>query len=96
MLGKEDFVSFQTAKKLHEKGYSGVITASTLYEVQIWLISKGLFVNVQYFSGNYFNYEILTIPKHDLICLHNPILHYCYNSYQSALSAGIDEALNLI
>lgn len=37
MIGKEDFVTFEVAKMLHEKGYSGMITCTTLYEAQKWL-----------------------------------------------------------
>lgn len=36
MIGKEDYVSFETAKLLHEKGYSGMITCTTLYEAARW------------------------------------------------------------
>lgn len=34
MIGIEDYVSVETARVLHEKGYSGMITAATLYEAQ--------------------------------------------------------------
>lgn len=95
MIGIEDYVSVETARVLHEKGYSGMITAATLYEVQMWLIRKGLFVNIQYYTGDYYNYEILTVPNHDIVGLSDrPVVFW--GSYQEALSAGIDEALKLI
>lgn len=95
MIGKEDFVSFETAELLHEKGYSGMVTAATLYEVQMWLIRKGLFVNIQYYTSDCYNYEILTVPNHTLVGLADRPVGY-WHSYQEALSAGIDEALKLI
>lgn len=95
MFGQEDYVSCEAAKVLHQKGYSGMITAATLYEVQMWLIRKGLFVNIQYYTGDCYNYEILTVPDHALIGLADrPVVFW--GSYQDALSAGIDEALKLI
>lgn len=95
MIGKEDYVSFETAKMLHEKGYSGMITCTTLYEAQMWLIRKGLFVNIQYYTGDCYNYEILTVPNHNLVGLADRPVAY-WHSYQEALSTGIDEALKLI
>lgn len=95
MIGKEDFVTFEVAKMLHDKGYSGMITAATLYEVQMWLIRKGLFVNIQYYTGDCYNYEILTVPDHALVGLADRPAAY-WGSYQEALSKGIDEALKLI
>lgn len=95
MLGREDYVSFETAITLHEKGYSGMVTAATLYEVQMWLIRKGLFVNIQYYTGDCYNYEILTVPGHALVGLADRPAAY-WGSYQEALSEGIEEALKLI
>lgn len=44
---------------------------------------------------NYWLYDILTIPTHDLIGLSDrPIVRY--NTYEEALEAGIQEALKLI
>lgn len=43
MIGKEDFVTFEVAKMLHEKGYSGMITCAMLYEAarcKIWCNAK--------------------------------------------------------
>lgn len=95
MLGKEDFVSFETAELLYEKGYRGTVAAATLYEVQMWLLRKGLFVNIQYYTGDCYNYEILTVPNHTLVGLASRPVAY-WHTYQEALSTGIDEALKLI
>lgn len=45
--------------------------------------------------GDYWLYDILTIPTHDLIGLEDraPVR---YNTYEEALEAGIQEALKLI
>ena len=45
MIGKEDFVTFEVAKMLHEKGYSGMITCPTLYEAQKWLRNKKTYIS---------------------------------------------------
>lgn len=95
MFGQEDYVSCETVSVLHEKGYSGMVTAATLYEVQMWLIRKGLFVNIQYYTGDCYNYEILTVPNHTLVGLADRPAAY-WGSYQEALSEGINEALKLI
>ncbi|UWG18145.1 MAG: hypothetical protein, partial [Bacteriophage sp.] len=43
----------------------------------------------------YWTYDILTIPRHDLIGLSDrPIIRY--NTYEEALEAGLQEALMLI
>ena len=45
--------------------------------------------------GDYWIYDILTIPEHDLVGLSDrPIIHY--KSYEEAPEAGIQEALKLI
>lgn len=45
--------------------------------------------------GDYWIYDILTIPSHDLVGLSDrPLEHY--KSYEEALEAGIQEALKLI
>lgn len=68
----------------------------TLYEAQKWLRSaKGLHIEVSYMSKNYWIYEILTIPNHDLIGLSDR-MNVNYMSYEEALTAGIHEALKLI
>ena len=45
--------------------------------------------------GNYWLYDLLTIPTHDLIGLTDRD-NVKYESYEEALSAGILEALELI
>jgi hypothetical protein len=71
-------------------------SAPTLYEAQKWLRSaKGLHVEVSYMSGDYWLYEILTIPNHDLIGLSDRE-NIRYMSYEYALQEGILEALKLI
>lgn len=72
------------------------VGAPTLYEAQKWLRSaKGLHIEVSYMSKNYWIYEILTIPNHDLIGLSDR-MNVNYMSYEEALTAGIHEALKLI
>lgn len=72
------------------------VGAPTLYEAQKWLRSaKGLHIEVSYMSKNYWIYEILTIPNHDLIGLSDR-MNVNYMSYEEALTAGIHEALILI
>ena len=63
---------------------------------QKWLReTKDLHIEISYMYGNYWIYDILTIPNHDLIGLSNrPIIHY--NTYEEALEAGLQEALKLI
>lgn len=57
-------------------------------------ISKIIF-EISYMYGNYWIYDILTIPNHDLVGLSDrPIIHY--NTYEEALEAGLQEALKLI
>lgn len=75
---------------------TGCFSRPTLYEAQKWLRSvKGLHVEVIYMSEDYWLYEILTIPNHNLIGLSDR-KNVKYNSYEEALSAGVFEALNLI
>ncbi len=63
---------------------------------QKWLReTKNLHVEISYMYENYWTYDILTIPRHDLIGLSDrPIVRY--NTYEEALEAGIQEALKLI
>lgn len=77
--------------------YDEVLLAPTLYEAQKWLRKeKGLYVEVSYMTGDYYIYDILTIPQHDLVGLNEP-RHFSYpNTYEEVLNAGIFEALKLI
>ena len=64
-----------------------------LYVAQKWLReTKNLHIEISYMYGNYWTYDILTIPRHDLIGL--SIIRY--NTYEEALEAGLQEALMLI
>ena len=67
-----------------------------LYVAQKWLRQeKTLHIEISYMYGNYWIYDILTIPEHDLVGLSDrPIIHY--GTYEEALEAGIQEALKLI
>lgn len=57
--------------------------------------TKNLHVEIFCMYENYWLYDILTIPTHDLIGLSDrPIVRY--NTYEEALEAGIQEALKLI
>jgi hypothetical protein len=63
---------------------------------QKWLREvKNLHIEISYIHGNYWIYDILTIPEHDLVGLSDrPLLRY--KTYEEALEAGIFEALKLI
>lgn len=107
----EELVTLETAKLLKEKGFlqrKYFINVSTLHNcykylsvppqsvVQRWLReTKDLHIEISYMYENYWIYDILTIPRHDLIGLSDrPIVRY--NTYEEALEAGIQEALKLI
>lgn len=107
----EELVTLETAKLLKEKGFlqrKYFINVSTLHNcykyltvppqsvVQRWLReTKDLHIEISYMYENYWIYDILTIPNHDLVGLSDrPIIHY--KSYEEALEAGIQEALKLI
>lgn len=72
------------------------ISAPTQSIAQKWLReTKSLHIEISYMYGNYWIYDILTIPNHDLVGLSDrPIAHY--NTYEEALEAGLQEALKLI
>lgn len=71
-------------------------SAPSQYLAQKWLReTKNLHIEISYMYENYWIYDILTIPNHDLVGLSDrPIIHY--KSYEEALEAGIQEALKLI
>lgn len=57
--------------------------------------TKNLHIEISYMYGNYWIYDILTIPNHDLVGLSDrPIIRY--NTYEEALESGLQEALKLI
>lgn len=68
----------------------------TQFLAQKWLREiKGMHVEISYMYGDYWIYDILTIPEHDLVGLSDrPLLRY--KSYEEALEAGLQEALKLI
>lgn len=107
----EELVTLETAKVLKEKGFSQrkyLINVSTLHNcykylsvppqsvAQRWLReTKDLHIEISYMYENYWIYDILTIPNHDLVGLSDrPIIHY--KSYEEALEAGLVECLKLI
>lgn len=107
----EELVTLETAKVLKEKGFSQrkyLINVSTLHNcykylsvppqsvAQRWLReTKDLHIEISYMYENYWIYDILTIPNHDLVGLSDrPIIHY--KSYEEALEAGLVECLKFI
>lgn len=68
----------------------------TLYVAQKWLRkTQKLHIEISYIYGDYWTYDILTIPNHGSIGLSGRPL-VLYKSYEEALEAGIQEALKLI
>jgi hypothetical protein len=92
----EEFVKLETAKLLKDKGMFTDIEFIPQSVAQKWLRdTKCLHIEIGYMYGDYWLYDILTIPTHDLIGLSDrPITHY--NTYEEALEAGLQEALKLI
>lgn len=92
----EEFVTLETAKLLKEKGMFTDIEFPTQSVAQKWLReTKNLHIEISYMYENYWTYDILTIPRHDLIGLSDRSI-IRYNTYEEALEAGLQEALKLI
>lgn len=92
----EEFVTLETAKLLKEKGMFTDIEFPTQFVAQKWLReTKNLHIEISYMYENYWTYDILTIPRHDLIGLEDRA-SVRYNTYEEALEAGLQEALKLI
>lgn len=83
---------FRTNKNLPKLCYS----RPTQSVAQKWLReTKNLHIEISYMYENYWTYDILTIPRHDLIGLEDRA-SVRYNTYEEALEAGLQEALKLI
>lgn len=85
----------KSGDKDYNEKYMWAFSRPTLYEAAKWLREKGLFIEIYYYNEDYYMYDILTIPEHDLIGLSDrPYIKY--KSYEEVLNAGILEALKLI
>lgn len=86
--------TYDESENFNEK--KDCLSAPSQSIAQKWLReTKNLHIGISYMYENYWLYDILTIPTHDLIGLSDrPIFRY--NTYEEALEAGLQEALKLI
>lgn len=108
----EELVTLETAKMLIKKGFNecrNVVDISNMSNddlpkrcfsqptqslAQKWLREvKNLHIELFYIRGDYWIYRILTIPEYNIKLPNRPLLH---KSYEEALEAGLQEALELI
>lgn len=86
--------TYDESENFNEK--NDCLSAPSQSLAQKWLReTKNLHIEMSYMYGDYWIYDILTIPNHDLVGLSDrPIIHY--DTYEEALEAGLQEALKLI
>lgn len=76
--------------------YETCYSCPTLYEVQKWIRdTMYIHIEIEYMYGDYWLYDLLRIPNHDLIGLSDRNI-VKYENYEEALRAGILETLKLI
>ena len=87
MIGKEDFVTFEVAKMLHEKGYSGMITCLRNKKTYISVLpTRDNGVTVWYYQ---------VVNDNDPDDIYYTTSQDTYPNYETALNEGIKYALNL-
>lgn len=91
---EDKFITIDTLNMLLDKGFEYLVYP-TQSLAQKWLReTKNLHVEISYMYGNFWIYDILRIPNHDMVGLSDrPLTHY--STYEEALEAGIQEALKL-
>ncbi|MCS2335471.1 hypothetical protein [Bacteroides sp. BFG-606] len=92
---EDKFITIDTLNMLLDKGFEYLVYP-TQSLAQKWLReTKNLHVEISYMYGNFWIYDILRIPNHDMVGLSDrPLTHY--STYEEALEAGIQEALKLV
>ena len=86
MIGKEDFVTFEVAKMLHEKGYSGMITCPRSKKIYISALpTRDNGVTCWYYQ---------VVNDNDPDDIFYTTSEDTYPNYETALNEGIKYALN--
>lgn len=87
---EDKFITIYTLNMLSQKGFNSY-HFPTQSIAQKWLReTKCLHVEISYMYGNYWIYDILTIPKHDMVGLSDrPLIHY--STYEEALALKLVE-----